>query len=226
MPLDWARDVNEAVGLSPISMDMESTVQVNKAMAESLVVPTLSITYGPRDLSALCSGTGNPWGSLSHRHHRHHRFQSPRDPSTPNSTKRTTWNSAHHPYQRFYPLHPPSPCFDPLPNPTPIYVIKTVRHPQGIAPTKPVVRTTSPVHHNAPRAPVRPISASHFSQMVTPPNGHPSRPPLLAIHPAFAAQCHCGAIRWVRQEFGPSWGAPGFGEKFPRSPRRHFRRSM
>ena len=57
MPLDWARDVDEAVGLSPVSMDTESTLRVEKPMAEAPPAPTSSVTYGPRDLSALCSGT-------------------------------------------------------------------------------------------------------------------------------------------------------------------------
>ena len=142
------------------------------------------------------------------------------------SAKQATWNSTHHLYQCFYPPHPPSPHFDPLPNPTPIYVVKMVCHPQGIAPTKPIVHTTSPVCHNMPCAPVQPILTSHLPQKAIPPSGHPSRPSPLAIHPAFAAQCHCGTIQWVRQEQGPFWGAPRFGEKFPHSPWRCFRWRM
>ena len=183
-------------------------------------------THPPQDLSALHSGTQNPWGTLSCRHHCHHRSQPPHNTSTPNSAKWATWNSARHPYRCFYPLHPPSPRFDPLPNPAPIYVVETVRHPQGIAPTKPVVRTTSPVRHDASRAPVRLVSDIQLPQTVIRPRGHPSRPPPPAIHPAFAVRCNCGAIRRVRQEQGPFWGAPGFGERFPRLPWRGFRRRM
>ena len=168
-PLDWAKDVDESVGLNPVSTDTKSTVRVEKPTAEPPVVPTPPVAYGPRDLSALCSGTRNPWGTLSRRHHRHRRSQSPCDPSTPNSTTRATWNGSRHPHRRFY---RPPPRFDPLPNPTPTYVVETVRHPQGIAPTKPVIRTMSPVRHNAPRAPVRLVSAIHLPQKASSPSGH------------------------------------------------------
>ena len=192
-------------------------------MAEAPVVPTPPVANGPRDLSALRSGTRNPWGSLSRRQHRHRRSQSPREPSTPSSATRTPWNSDSHRRRRFYSPHPPPPRFA---HPAPIHIVETVRHPQGIAPTKPVIRTTSPVRHNAPPAPVRLVETTHHQHETRPPNGHPSRPPPPAIHPAFAVRCNCGAIRRVRQEFGPSWGGPGFGEKFPRLHWRRFRRRM
>ena len=220
--LDWAKDVDESVGISPVSTDTKSTVRVEKPTAESPVVPTPPAAYGPRDLSALCSGTRNPWGTLSRRHHRHHHRQSPRDPSDISSATRTPWNEDHRHHHHIHPS-PPPPRFA---YSTPIHVVETVRHPQGISPTKPVIRTTSPVRHDASRAPVRLVSDIHLPQTVIPTSGHPPRPPPPAIHPAFAAQCHCGAIRRVRQEFGPFWGAPGFGEKFPRLPWRRFRRRM
>ena len=69
MPLNWAKDVDESVGLSPVSTDTKSTVHVEKPMAEALVVPTPPVANGPHDLSALCSGTQNPWSSLNCRHH-------------------------------------------------------------------------------------------------------------------------------------------------------------
>ena len=75
MPLNWAKDVDESVGLSPIYMDTKSTVHVEKSMAKTPVVPTPPATYGPHDLSALCSGTQNPWSTLSHCHCQHHRSQ-------------------------------------------------------------------------------------------------------------------------------------------------------
>ena len=85
MPLNWAKDVNESIGLSPISTDTKSTIHVEKPTAKAPVVPTLPAAYGPHDLSALCSGTQNPWSTLSHCHHQHHRSQSPCDLSTPSS---------------------------------------------------------------------------------------------------------------------------------------------
>ena len=156
-PLDWAKDVNESIGISPISTDMKPTVHVENPTAEAPPAPTSLVTHGPCDLSALCLGTQNPWGTLSRHHHRHCRSQSPCNPSTPNSAKRATWNSACHPHRCFHPSPPPPH----LAHSTPIYTVEMVHHPQGIAPTKPVIRTTSPVHHNAPRAPVRLILAIH-----------------------------------------------------------------
>ena len=134
--LNWAKDIDESVGLSPVSTDTKSTVRIEKPTAKAPVVPTPPFEHGPHDLSALCLGTQNPWGSLSCHHHHHRRSQSPCDPSTPNSTTQATWNGSRHPHCHFYPLLP---HFDPLPNPAPIYVVETVRHPQGIAPTKPVI---------------------------------------------------------------------------------------
>ena len=67
---DWAMDINKSNGLSPVvTMVMKPTVHVNKVMAKAPPAPTLSVVYGPWDLSALCSGTQNPWGTLSHCHH-------------------------------------------------------------------------------------------------------------------------------------------------------------
>ena len=63
-PLDWAKDVDESNRVRPVvSMDMRPTEYVDKVM-----IP-LPVPYGPCDLSALWSGTQNPWGTLSHCHH-------------------------------------------------------------------------------------------------------------------------------------------------------------
>ena len=46
----------------------------------------------PRDLSALCLGTRNPWAMLSRRHNRHHRPQLPPcGLPVPNYTTRHPW---------------------------------------------------------------------------------------------------------------------------------------
>jgi uncharacterized protein YukE len=139
----------------------------------------------PRDFSALRSSTiRNPWASLNFRHRR----------SRPAHTK----NYAHQP---FYPsrntMHyvqtPPTP--PPQPSPIPIQVIETVRHLNGIAPAKPIIRTTSPVHHTTPFAPT------------TPPVVHPAPP----THPILIVQCHCGSalpIHWN------PWISPRFGRRF------------
>ena len=86
-PFDWAKDIDKSISLSPATaMDMEPTVCIDKAMAKAPVVTTSPVAYSPHDLSALCSGTQNLWGTLSHRHHRHHHSQPPCNLSTPNST--------------------------------------------------------------------------------------------------------------------------------------------
>ena len=52
MPLDWAKDVDESNGVSPVvSVDTRPTKYIDKAM-----IPP-PVPYGPRDLSALCLGT-------------------------------------------------------------------------------------------------------------------------------------------------------------------------
>ena len=160
-------------------------------------------TFGPHDLSAICSGTRNLWGTLSHHHHQHHHSQSPHNLSTPSSTTRTPWNSDHHCHPCFYPLHPP-PHFNPLPNPMLIHVVETVCHPKGIAPTKPVVHTTCPIHHNMLPAPVQFIKTTHHPQEMRTPNGHPPRPPPPLTHSMFAVQHHFTGLTGMRPLLGCS----------------------
>ena len=66
--------------------------------------PTPSIVYGPRDLSGLCSGTKNPWGSIQRR--RNYSY-SPRNRTTLYSG---SWRSHHSrsypPRQHHTHLHP------------------------------------------------------------------------------------------------------------------------
>ena len=170
MPFNWAKDVDESTGVSPVvSMDMRPTKHVNTVM-----IPPPAI-YGPRDLSALCTGTRNLWGTLSCCHHCHHHPQPPRDPSAPSSATQNPWSCVHHRRLCLHPAQktpppvtspqphscPPPPHFMPLSQPMPVYVIEMIRHPQGIAPMKPIIHTTSPVCHNVPPTPVQLVEASH-----------------------------------------------------------------
>ena len=136
MPFNWARDVNKSNGISPVvSMDTRPTEHIDKVM-----IPPPAI-YGPCDLSTLCLGTRNLWGTLSHSHHRHHHSQSPCDLSTLSTTTQTPWNSDHHHHPCFYPSCPPPPHSDPPLHSMPIHIIEMVHHLQGIAPMKPVIHT-------------------------------------------------------------------------------------
>jgi len=80
-----------------------------------------------RDFSVLRSNNRNPWGSLSRRHHR----SQPRICNSFNSRK----------YNTNYAYKPTTPSSAPAP----VHLVETIRHPCGIAPTKPVIRTSSAV---------------------------------------------------------------------------------
>ena len=141
---DWATDVNESNGLSPVvSMDMRPTEHIDEVTTEASTLPPL-VAYGPCNLSALCLGTQNPWATLSHCHHPHHHPQLPHNPSGFNSATWTPWNSDHHRCPHFYPLPLPPPHFDPPSHLMPAYIVEMVHHLQGITPTKPIIHTTSP----------------------------------------------------------------------------------
>ena len=82
---DWVKDVNESNGLSlAIPMNTKLTTRVDEAMAEAPPTLTSPVAYSPRHLSALSSGSKNPWATLSRRHHRHHCPQPPRGLPVPN----------------------------------------------------------------------------------------------------------------------------------------------
>ena len=74
------------------------------------------------------------------------------------------------PHCWFYPLCPPPPCFDPPSHPMPVHIVKMGCHLQGIPPTKPIIRTTSPVRHNMP-----PVNKG-------PPSGHTTQFHLPCLH--------------------------------------------
>ena len=90
----------------------------------ALVAPA---AHAPRDFSVLHLKNRNPWGSLSRRHRRS-------QPCTRNPFYSCQYNTNY--------LHKPTP--PPLP-PAPIQLVETIRHPHGIAPTKPVIKTSSAV---------------------------------------------------------------------------------
>jgi hypothetical protein len=132
-------------------------------------------TRAPRDFSALRSGVRNPWSSLNHRHRRSHPHQ-----------PRPRTSQPHYVYPSNSPtlnLHVPTPAL--------VQVIETVRHPHGIAPSRPIIRTTSPVHHT--------------SSLVT----HPT--PL--AHPIFVVQCQCGSTIPVRPTQYPFPASPHFDRR-------------
>ena len=80
------------------------------------------------DVSALCSGTRNPWASLNWWHRRSH-------PSEPCSSICIVSRSA--PYTTRNSLNKSPTPLSPLPGPAGI--IETIRHPHGIGPEKPVI---------------------------------------------------------------------------------------
>jgi len=100
--------------------DVDATVT---PIPVALVAPT---AHARRDFSVLRSSNRNPWSSLSRRHRR---FQ----PCTQKSFYSCRYNTNY----AYKPTTPSSP-------PAPVQLVETVRHPCGIAPSKPVIRTTSP----------------------------------------------------------------------------------
>jgi len=136
VPFDWATDVDEAVG----AVTVAPVALVDHVYAEHVVTFT-PMSRAPRDFSALRSSTRNPWASLKHRHRRSH----PR--------VRVPFNSCMN-----HKTSAPS-------LPIPIQLVETFRHPHGIAPTKPVIRTTPstpvvmpPVHPSTPTPSCTPSS--------------------------------------------------------------------
>jgi hypothetical protein len=139
--------------LAPSSFDWAEDVNTTGTPTPiALVTPA---ARAPRDFSALRSSTQNPWGSLSRRHRRS-------QPCTRNSFYSCQYNTN---YSR-KPTAPPPPTL-PL-QPAPIQLVETIRHPHGIAPTKPVIKTTAlspagipPTHPSTSTSSREPIPAVH-----------------------------------------------------------------
>jgi hypothetical protein len=140
---------DNATCLAPSSFDWAEDI-------DTTVTPTpiALVARAPRDFSVLRSRNRNPWGSLSRRHRR----------SQP-CTQRSFYSCI---YNTDYPHKPtaPSPLTPPLP-PAPVQLVETIRHPHGIAPMKPVIKTTAsptsipPVHPSMSTSSCKPISTVH-----------------------------------------------------------------
>ncbi|KIM71025.1 hypothetical protein PILCRDRAFT_830561 [Piloderma croceum F 1598] len=134
-----------------------------------LVTPVSPTVYGPRDLSALRSGTSNPWGTLRRRHY--HRYS-----HTPRQFRSAKRGQFAHLYTANTPIHK-HPISKTTPS-SPFRVFETVKHPHGIGPNKPVIRVpvsitaNAPTHHVHERAIVK----------VTPP------------HQTDTLRCECGRL--------------------------------
>ena len=137
---------NNTMCLAPSLFDWAEDVDATVTpIPVAFVAPA---TRAPRDFSGLRSNNRNPWGSLSRRHHR----SQPRTCNPFYSCKYMT-------NQGYNPATPPPP-------PAPIQLVETVRHPHGIAPTKPVIKTISPastphMHPSTSTSSCEPISAVH-----------------------------------------------------------------
>jgi hypothetical protein len=230
---DWANNIDTSIGPVPRVSDFRPTTPSqpvctppkptvtpsNGDAAPTVRTPTTrvptgphthtpSIVHGPHDLSALRSGTSNPWSNLSRRGSHIH---PPRDLSVLWSGIPNPWSSLRHRNQRSHPRHqhrthsrpdpiqythllPPRPeRLQPLRNPSvypeplpfsPNQVFERITHPFGIGPAKPVIRVPvstamdTPAHH-APLAECTVVK---------------SVPPLPQTHQTAAVQCECGRL--------------------------------
>jgi hypothetical protein len=149
---------------SDLSVDITPITRIDSGIDPATTVPvtpSLPTVRGPRDLSALRSGTSNPWGSIQHRRRQSHPT---RDISSLRSSASNPWGSIHNRRRRFHPprmdqpsssfnqqsrspshLHPPHAK---LPSdsllhlrsaPAPVCIIQTIQHPRGISSIKPKI---------------------------------------------------------------------------------------
>jgi hypothetical protein len=158
---------------NPFNWADEVETIINPTPASS-ITPIVKI---PRDFSTLCSGVRNPWSSLNNRCRRSLPFK-PRP-------------HMNQPHPACFPVtnHHAS-----TPLPVPVQTIETVRHPHGIAPSRPIIRTTSPVHHTSPTT----TSVTH---------------PTPLAHPVFVVQCQCGSTIPVHPIQYPFPASPHFDRR-------------
>jgi hypothetical protein len=189
---DWAEDVDAFVGPTyipdkptPLAIPVDAnTIAAPKASVDTNVavppntVPIVFIapsTHRPRDLSALRSGTTNPWGSLRRCHYGHH-----------SHALRLFVRQKHNP--SIYPtnthIHTPSAPKSHTSDPTRIF--ETIRHPLGIGPTKPVIRVPTSMAMDTPMHTIgTPRTCSAVIKSV------PRSP---QVHSMVTVQCQCGRL--------------------------------
>ncbi|KIM71067.1 hypothetical protein PILCRDRAFT_17416 [Piloderma croceum F 1598] len=160
--------------------------------APATYTPALPIIHGPRDLSRLCSGSRNPWGSLSRR--RQHSYQLS-DLSALHLDAPNPWASLcrrrsqklhqpihHKPHLFVYPtnssVHTPL-ISKPLPS---TQIFETVTHPYGIGPSKPVIQVPTRMTGDTP---------AHLAQHTDRAIMKPATPSPLS-HSVAAIRCQCG----------------------------------
>ena len=138
---------------APVNPSPNMPVRLPDPIAAAFVKPdpiapaasTPSIMHGPRNFSALCSDTQNPWGSIYHR--QYHSCPVHRDSST--DTHRYLHRDSLHSHHLISP--PPLPfnssyfCAKP-----PVQNLQIIQHPREISPTKPKITKTIPTNLASP----------------------------------------------------------------------------
>ena len=155
----------------PIAPDNLVPSVLKEPAPTMLVTPVSPTVYSPCDLSALRSGTSNPWGTLRRRHY--HRYS--HTPRQFGSAKRGQFA---HLYPTNTPIHK-HPISESTPS-SPFRVFETVKHPHGIGPNKPVIRVPVSITANAPTHHVH----EHAIVKVTPPLPHQTD----------TLRCECGRL--------------------------------
>ena len=126
-----------------------------------------AVVHAPRDLSGLRSDAPNPWGTLRRRHYHRH------------SCTRWQFGSAKREhFTQSYPANNVHPISKSTPSDS-FRVFKTVKHPHGIGPNKPVIRMPVLIAANTPTR-----HAIHERAIVK------AAPPL--PHQTTTLRCECG----------------------------------
>jgi len=217
---DWAGDVDADIGLSliaPAPANLNRTPPApNNCTSDpaptvyTVINPAPMIPLGcapnvflapaahvPRDLSGLCSGSRNPWGSLSRR--RQHSY-SPRDISSLRSGTTNPWASLRHRHCSRKPRQPinrnnhsfiyPSKIsiqtpLKPIPSPL-SHILEKITHPLGIGPMKPVIRVPISMPTDTSAHPTGTTRTCHAVIK--------SIPPSPQLHSMATVKCLCGRL--------------------------------
>ena len=134
--LEAVRQAVDVTG-ADASRQLPAAFPTDSVTGSTTSLPSASASYIPREITVLRSSSRNPWGGLSRRHRRSH-------PCKPSSHIR------HHPV-----VNTTNNCIHtPVAPPPSFQTFEMVRHPYGIGPVKPVIRTpiansfvAPPVHH-------------------------------------------------------------------------------